>query len=351
MWTEKSVLEMLINKCKEYIDKVVYDIVNKENSNLASGHYVKLFDIYKLNVAIGSGFLPIHKFREFLDWLAHVFSYYDKKIDDIEDRLDKIEDDLNRRLNVIGYNDGDIVVLGFHNGTSGDSIEFTCDSSSDISVIIEGVTSASVVVDNTGEQKKFTLFGFKQTSEAGMSGKIIISNEDERVVELNLQLLSISVTLDILSITAGGNNSGTDVDVTESKSYEFESQDIGDSAKFIVKLKHSAHIGDTDVTDVCGGDYITIITDEVHLKVGGGRQRKALVTKALTLNVLATGSSTVTFTCPHGATKSVTLNATCGDTNDFTWSDGTTINMVGNFAEEYETKSDYGTLTITKTNK
>lgn len=92
MLFDKRALELLYNKCIAYIDEQIRSIVEAAHQSMVGGAYVKIFDRERLNMAMGSGSLTVAKFREFLDWLANVFGFYDKEIEDLKNREDALEE-------------------------------------------------------------------------------------------------------------------------------------------------------------------------------------------------------------------------------------------------------------------
>lgn len=101
MWTQKDALEFLFKKCREYIDSIVKEIVEIGHKSMVGGYYTKIFDIERMNGSQGSSYLSYGKFREFLDWLANIFGYYDKEIEDIKkeiEELHKTDEDLYGKI-------------------------------------------------------------------------------------------------------------------------------------------------------------------------------------------------------------------------------------------------------------
>lgn len=92
MLLDKAALELLYRKCLAYIDEKISSIVELAHQSMVGGSYVKMFDRQRLNETMGSSFLTVGKFREFLDWLANVFGFYDKEIEDIKNDIDELEE-------------------------------------------------------------------------------------------------------------------------------------------------------------------------------------------------------------------------------------------------------------------
>lgn len=102
-WTEKSALELLLKKCKEYIDEKIENLLEVNFGANIMGAYTKLFDTERLRTEFGNNFLSIGKFREFLDWLHRVFGYFESKIADIYSKITDIYSKITNLTSRVEY--------------------------------------------------------------------------------------------------------------------------------------------------------------------------------------------------------------------------------------------------------